>query len=273
MVAVIVIEPHALLRLGILQHLAEVLPTSRLEGTDYSFLGQESSAEHENDLVLLSVPASEDVIALVEAAQRVYASKQILLLSDPTAMPTSWQNLPPVVAGYVPRSTSPDVLAASIRLVLVGGKCFQLSSPAIATNGRQADRGHPSFGSSPTMGQTKTLLSAISHDVNTSPVAPNTKKTPSALTANEAQMLNITPRQYEVLVLLARGYPIKTVSRHLNISVATAKAHTETLYQRLDAHNRNEAVYTAVSRGATLGWHQLDSQTVEEQPKKNAATP
>lgn len=67
-------------------------------------------------------------------------------------------------------------------------------------------------------------------------------------------MLNITQRQYEVLVLLARGYPIKTVSRHLNISVATAKAHTETLYQRLDVHNRNEAVYAAISRGASLGW-------------------
>ncbi|MBC2769540.1 response regulator transcription factor [Pusillimonas sp. 7-48] len=56
------------------------------------------------------------------------------------------------------------------------------------------------------------------------------------------------------LVLLARGYPMKTVGRCLNISVATAKAHTETLYQRLDVHNRNAAVYAAVSRGAKLGW-------------------
>lgn len=70
----------------------------------------------------------------------------------------------------------------------------------------------------------------------------------------EWEMLGLTRRQYEVLVLLARGYPMKTVGRYLNISVATAKAHTETLYQRLDVHNRNAAVYAAVSRGATLGW-------------------
>src|SRR3546814_19901066 len=70
----------------------------------------------------------------------------------------------------------------------------------------------------------------------------------------ESEMLGLTPRQYEVLVLLARGYPMKTVGRYLNISVATAKAHTETLYQRLDVHNRNAAVYAAVSRGAKLGW-------------------
>ena len=70
----------------------------------------------------------------------------------------------------------------------------------------------------------------------------------------ECEMLGLTRRQYEVLVLLARGYPMKTVGRYLNISVATAKAHTETLYQRLDVHNRNAAVFAAVSRGATLGW-------------------
>lgn len=74
------------------------------------------------------------------------------------------------------------------------------------------------------------------------------------INTDEAKLLGLTPRQYEVLVLLAKGYPLKTVGKHLNISVATAKAHTETLYQRLDVHNRNAAVYAAVSRGATLGW-------------------
>ena len=58
-----------------------------------------------------------------------------------------------------------------------------------------------------------------------------------------------------VLVLLARGYPIKTVSRMLNISVATAKTHACTLYQRLHVKNKGEAVYAALQRGATLEWH------------------
>lgn len=54
---------------------------------------------------------------------------------------------------------------------------------------------------------------------------------------------------------------MKTVGRYLNISVATAKAHTETLYQRLDVHNRNAAVYAAVSRGAKLGWASIGGQS------------
>jgi DNA-binding NarL/FixJ family response regulator len=69
-----------------------------------------------------------------------------------------------------------------------------------------------------------------------------------------SHLLKITERQYEVLVLLARGYPIKTVSRLLNISVATAKTHACTLYQRLHVRNKGEAVYVALQRGAKLSW-------------------
>lgn len=231
MITVIVVEPHALLRFGILKHLAEALPESRVLGVDYSSLSGAAHASAESDLVLLSIALHEDMAALIQAAQQAYAPKRILLLSDAATMPASWQNLPAVVAGYVPSGASPDVLAASIRLVLVGGNCFQ-SLPRAAA---------------PVVRTPELRL------VGSSWGAPKSNQ-PSSIVETEARMLHITPRQYEVLVLLARGYPIKTVSRHLNISVSTAKAHTETLYQQLDAHNRNQAVYTAVSRGATLGW-------------------
>jgi DNA-binding NarL/FixJ family response regulator len=84
-------------------------------------------------------------------------------------------------------------------------------------------------------------------------------------------MLGLTPRQYEVLVLLAQGHPMKTIGRKLNISVATAKAHTETLYQRLNVHNRNAAVYTAVSKGAKLGWSSLTNNVVETESRTKEA--
>ncbi|MEO6959339.1 MAG: response regulator transcription factor [Burkholderiaceae bacterium] len=258
MTAVVVVEPHALLRFGILQHLNEVLPESTVHGVDYSSLYGQAFGGGEIDLVLLSVALHEDVVKLVQAAQHVYAPRCILLLSDVATMPGSWKELPPIVAGYVPRSASPDVLAASIRLVLVGGKCFQLSQnepePA-APNLRLASSNSREINPSPPAANCKAepLLGLVS-DANSAPSRANA----------EARLLRITPRQYEVLVLLARGYPMKTVSRHLNISVATAKAHTETLYQRLDAHNRNQAIYTAVSRGATLGWQRLIPYNIDQ---------
>jgi DNA-binding NarL/FixJ family response regulator len=73
------------------------------------------------------------------------------------------------------------------------------------------------------------------------------------LVRQEAALLQLTPRQYEVLALMAKGYPLKKISRELKISVATVKTHTEALYQRLGVNNRNAAVYAATSRGATLG--------------------
>lgn len=72
--------------------------------------------------------------------------------------------------------------------------------------------------------------------------------------ATESRALGLTPRQYEVLVLLARGHTLKAIAQRLNIAVATVKVHAETTYQRLHVHNRTEAVYAAISRGATLGW-------------------
>jgi len=83
---------------------------------------------------------------------------------------------------------------------------------------------------------------------------PQSHATPLETPTAGAHLLNITERQYEVLALLARGYPIKTVSRLLNISVATAKTHACTLYQRLHVRNKGEAVYVALQRGATLNW-------------------
>lgn len=66
-------------------------------------------------------------------------------------------------------------------------------------------------------------------------------------------MLGLTERQYEVLVLLAQGWPLKTIAKKMKIATATAKTHTEALYQRLGANNRGSAVFAAMERGAKLG--------------------
>ncbi|PLC52616.1 helix-turn-helix transcriptional regulator [Pollutimonas nitritireducens] len=232
MPTIIVIEPHPLLRLGILQLLSDVVPGVQLEGGEYASPPQDVHKSGQCALLLLSISSLDDVHDLVTAADRSYSPKAVLLLAESSDMPTSAKGLPASVAGYVPKNVPPEVLQASVRLILAGGTCFPL---------------RPN-GSKPP--QTLTPL----YESVKWPPAPETKPKMVSEANSECQMLGLTPRQYEVLVLLARGYPMKTVGRYLNISVATAKAHTETLYQRLDVHNRNAAVYAAVSRGATLGW-------------------
>jgi DNA-binding NarL/FixJ family response regulator len=92
--------------------------------------------------------------------------------------------------------------------------------------------------------------------VRSSPAGTPDGVPPRDLITSESRILNLTSRQYEVLVLLAHGYPIKTISRELNISISTAKTHADTLYQRLSVHNSLAAVYEALTRGATLGLSQ-----------------
>ncbi len=54
----------------------------------------------------------------------------------------------------------------------------------------------------------------------------------------------LSPREREVLDLLARGYAFKEVSDALGISVTTVGTHIRHLYEKLHVHSRAQAVAT-----------------------------
>lgn len=61
--------------------------------------------------------------------------------------------------------------------------------------------------------------------------------------------LRVTPREREVLALLAEGASNKTIARRLGISVHTAKFHVGSLLDKLDATGRTDAVTHAARIG------------------------
>ena len=61
--------------------------------------------------------------------------------------------------------------------------------------------------------------------------------------------VSLTPRELEVLVLLAEGASNKTIARRLAISVHTAKVHVASVIERLDAIGRTDAVAHAARLG------------------------
>lgn len=61
--------------------------------------------------------------------------------------------------------------------------------------------------------------------------------------------LNLTPRQLEVLSLLAEGLPNKRICQRLGLTEHTVKTHLKTLFQLLEVHNRTECVQTALKQG------------------------
>ncbi|WP_316157617.1 helix-turn-helix transcriptional regulator [Cupriavidus sp. BIC8F] len=216
----------------------------------------------------------------LERASEALSPQRILILADvlPLHVPNPSARC---VCGCLPKSAALAVIEAAIRLAVSGiqGMLFAPETGAMPSALRSAmptvqslalaaplplGASHPA----PLQGEPLSLASCAGtlrtavavHDLkyfkhkqplSAATAAPMVEEEPNY---GEAVMLKITPRQYEVLVLLARGYPIKTISRMLNISVATVKSHACTLYQRLKVRNKGEAVYAALQRGATLEW-------------------
>ena len=60
-------------------------------------------------------------------------------------------------------------------------------------------------------------------------------------------MNNLTNQEICVLGLVAKGLINKEIAKELNISIATTKAHLESLYKKLNAHNRVQAVVKAIA--------------------------
>jgi DNA-binding NarL/FixJ family response regulator len=58
----------------------------------------------------------------------------------------------------------------------------------------------------------------------------------------------LTPRELEVLAALAEGMTNKAIARRLEISLHTVKFHVESLFRKLGARTRTEAVVKAAER-------------------------
>lgn len=79
----------------------------------------------------------------------------------------------------------------------------------------------------------------VGHQLTARPVPP--------FTPNHAAIaaLGISPRELEVLGLLAGGSANKVIARHLAISPNTVKTHIARLFEKLEASNRTEAIARA----------------------------
>jgi DNA-binding NarL/FixJ family response regulator len=61
----------------------------------------------------------------------------------------------------------------------------------------------------------------------------------------ESELVRLSPREGEVLNLIARGCTYSEVSKALGISNVTVATHLNNVYLKLSVHSRSEAVYEA----------------------------
>lgn len=63
----------------------------------------------------------------------------------------------------------------------------------------------------------------------------------------------LTPREKEILVLLAKGYANAEISSELHISIYTVQNHVSNLLQKLDVRNRSAA--------SAIYWQRMSEQS------------
>jgi DNA-binding NarL/FixJ family response regulator len=71
----------------------------------------------------------------------------------------------------------------------------------------------------------------------------------SSVTPPTASVESLTPRELDLLRLLAKGMPNKSIATELSVSENTVKYHLKSILQKLGAGNRTEAVTEAIRRG------------------------
>ena len=67
-----------------------------------------------------------------------------------------------------------------------------------------------------------------------------------------AALVELTPRELEVLRLLARGLSNGEIARELVLGEATVKTHVARVFQKLDLHDRAQAVVLAYETGLVI---------------------
>jgi DNA-binding NarL/FixJ family response regulator len=63
--------------------------------------------------------------------------------------------------------------------------------------------------------------------------------------------VGLTPRETDVVALIAAGAPNKEISRRLDLSMNTVKSHIRTAYRAMGVTSRTQAVLWAVEHGIT----------------------
>ncbi len=164
------------------------------------------------DLTMPGVTGTE----LMEEIVRRQPMLKILVLSGLTDRDRIMRVLQLGAAGFVPKSLDTDMLTAAIEFVLKGG--VFIPSKLLADSQREGF-----------FSETVRALPTLEHD------APK-----------------LTERQCDVLMLLAKGAPIKRICLELNLSEGTVKTHVAAIYRTFGASNRTEALLAARRAGYNI---------------------
>jgi len=205
---VVLVDDHAMFRTGVRAELGGRVDVVGEAGTVAEAVSV--VVEQRPDVVLLDVHMPEGGgLAVLEAVSKQLPDIRFLALSVSDAAEDVIAVIRAGASGYVTKTISADDLSAAITRVADGDAVF---SPRLAGFVLDAFRDAPSV--------------------------------PSV----DPEIDLLTPREREVLRLLARGYAYKEIASELFISIKTVETHASNVLRKLQLSNRHQLTRWAADR-------------------------
>jgi DNA-binding NarL/FixJ family response regulator len=148
-------------------------------------------------------------------------------------------------SGYIHKDSAPDDIAQSVLQLKAG---MSPISPMIARRVLAKYRSLAAEnGLNTAVVQVSTAQAATKNIATTLPLAMAHQDADTAQLQPGQPVLS--PREQEVLELIARGFSYSEISKLRHISVHTVQTHIKNLYAKLAVHSKSEAVYEATRMG------------------------
>jgi len=213
MTNVLIADDQALIRVG-LRKILEAEPETTIVGEAADGKDAVAAARRlRPDLVLMDIRMP--VLDGIEATRRIVAAQpdtRVLILTTFGLDNYVYDALRAGASGFMLKDAPPEEIAAAVRIV-AGGEA--LLAPAV----------------------TRSVIEEF------------VRQRPTAAPAPPPAVAKLTPREREVLALLARGLSNPEICEQLVISEATAKTHVARILQKLNLRDRVQAVIYAYETG------------------------
>lgn len=209
---ILLVDDHTLFREA-LHHVLKQLDSQVvvLEAANAEEAAQLIARSRNLDLILLDIdlPSIDGLTALPDLRELSPTAPVVVLSGSETSVHVK-RALEGGAVGYIPKSCSSHEMLAALRIVLQGDIFIP---PRLLGK----------------LGGSQQVFSQLNDD----------KPSQTVLTA----------RQIEVLELLAKGFPNKTIAKKLELSEGTVKLHVAAILRALGSRNRTEAVMAASRLG------------------------
>lgn len=214
-ISVIVVDDHDLVRAGIVRLISDY--------PDVTVIGEAGSADEalqkvemlNPDVIIMDIDMpDEDGIAATRRIRRLLPNARIVMLTMHGRDSYVLDAIRAGAYGYLLKDVSADDLVATIRTVAHGGAVI---GPRIA----------------------RRVLDEFTHEAGSAAASATRTRSPD----------DLSPREEQILALIAEGETSRSIAQALFLSENTVKRHTSNIYQKLHVQHRSQAAAEAVRRG------------------------